>query len=129
MTEVSNTQDMQFQEKLKSYEMTQSMSRVFKCIDNGPCEGFQGIFKDILFILYPHIQSKEEMIQAIYGTLNYYKNEYPQKRFKGKTCGQVRYESLKTLEPIKYPIKQSNRYIKFWANLEQKKRKSLQQAM
>ena len=34
-----------FKTKLESYGMTQSMSRVSKCIDNGPCEGFQGIFK------------------------------------------------------------------------------------
>lgn len=70
--------------------MIQSMSRVSRCIDNAPCEGFQGMFKDILFILYPNIHSKEEMIEAIYGTLDYYINEYPQKRFKGKTCGQIR---------------------------------------
>ena len=118
-----------FKTKLESYGMTQSMSRVSRCIDNGPCEGFQGIFKDILFILYPHIQSKEEMIQAIYGTLDYYRNEYPQKRYKGKTCGQVRQESLQTSEPVIYPIKQSNRYIKFWTNIEQKKQQALQQAM
>ena len=116
-----------FKTKLKDYRMTQSMSRVSHCIDNGPCEGFQGIFKDILFILYPNIQSKEEMIQAIYGTLDYYINEYPQKRYKGKTSGQVRQESLKASEPTKYPIKQANRYIKFWAEIEQKKQRALQQ--
>lgn len=118
-----------FKTKLENYGMTQSMSRVSCCIDNGPCEGFQGIFKDILFILYPHIQSKEEMIQAIYGTLDYYRNEYPQKRYKGKTCGQVRQEALQTSEPVKYPIKQANRYIRFWANIERKKQQALQQAM
>jgi transposase InsO family protein len=118
-----------FKTKLERYGMTQSMSRVSRCIDNGPCEGFQGIFKDILFILYPHIQSKEEMIQAIYGTLDYYRNEYPQKRYKGKTCGQVRQEALQTTEPVIYPIKQANRYIKFWTSIEQKKQQTLQQVM
>lgn len=118
-----------FKTKLEIYGMTQSMSRVSSCIDNGPCEGFQGIFKDILFILYPHIQSKEEMIQAIYGTLDYYRNEYPQKRYKGKTCGQVRQEALQTSEPVIYPIKQANRYIKFWADIEKKKQQALQQRM
>jgi len=118
-----------YKTKLERYGMTQSMSRVSRCIDNGPCEGFQGLFKDILFILYPHIQSKEEMIQAIYGTLDYYKNEYPQKRYKGKTCGQVRQEALQTSEPTIYPIKQANRYIKFWTNIEQKKQQALQQAI
>ncbi|WP_110291540.1 IS3 family transposase [Lachnotalea glycerini] len=118
-----------FKTKLERYGMTQSMSRVSRCIDNGPCEGFQGIFKDILFILYPHIQSKEEMIQAIYGTLDYYRNEYPQKRYKGKTCGQVRQEALQTSEPVIYPIKQANRYIKFWTSIEHKKQQTLQQVM
>jgi putative transposase len=118
-----------FKTKLERYGMTQSMSRVSRCIDNSPCEGFQGIFKDILFILYPHIQSKEEMIQAIYGTLDYYRNEYPQKRYKGKTCGHVRQEAMQTSEPVIYPIKHANRYIKFWTNIEQKKQQALQQAM
>lgn len=118
-----------FKAKLEIYGMPQSMSRVSRCIDNGPCEGFQGLLKDILFILYPNIQSKEEMIQAIYGTLDYYINEYPQKRYKGKTCGQVRAESLQTIEPVTYPIKQANRYIKFWSEIGKKKQQALQQAI
>lgn len=118
-----------FKTKLKGYGMTQSMSRVSRCIDNGPCEGFQGIFKDMLFILYPNIESKEEMIHAIYGTLDYYINEYPQKRYKGKTCGQVRQEALQSSKPTIYPIKQANRYIKFWMKIEQKKQRTLQQAI
>lgn len=118
-----------FKTKLESYGMTQSMSRVSKCIDNGPCEGFQGIFKDILFILYPNIQTKEEMIQAIYGTLDHYINEYPQKRYKGKTCGQVRNEALQTSKPVFYPIKHSNKYIKFWSEIERKKQMALQQVI
>jgi transposase InsO family protein len=118
-----------FKKKLETYGMTQSMSRVSRCIDNGPCEGFQGLFKDMLFILYPNIKSKEELIQAIYGTLDYYINEYPQKRYKGKTCGKIRKEALLTINPIIYPIKQANRYIKFWADIEQKKQHALQQTM
>ena len=118
-----------FTNKLKHYKMTQSMSRVSRCIDNGPCEGFQGLFKDILFILYPNIQSKEEMMQAIYGTLDYYINEYPQKRFKGKTCGEVRTKAMQTSEPVSYPIKQASRYIKFWKEIEQKKQRALKQVI
>lgn len=118
-----------FKTKLKGYGMTQSMSRVSRCIDNGPCEGFQGIFKDMLVILYPNIKSREEMIHAIYGTLDYYINEYPQKRYKGKTCGKVRQEALQSSEPTIYPIKQANRYIKFWTEIEQKKQRALQQAI
>lgn len=69
------------------------------------------------------------MIQAIYGILDYYINEYPQKCYIGKTCGQVRQEVLQTDEPIAYPIKQASRYIKSWSEREQKKQRSLQQAV
>ena len=99
-----------FKNLLQSYGMTQSMSRVSRCIDNGPCESFQGRFKDILFILYPDIKTKDQMLVAIEGTLNYYINSYPQKRFNGKTCGQVREEALSSNEPINYPIKKANKY-------------------
>ena len=34
-----------FHDKLAAAGMTQSMSRVGKCIDNGPMEGFWGILK------------------------------------------------------------------------------------
>jgi hypothetical protein len=83
----------------------------------------------MLFILYPNIKSKEEMIQAIYGMLDYYIKDYPQKRYKGKTCGRIRKEALQTSIPIIYPIKQANKYIKFWAIIEQKKQCILQQTM
>lgn len=116
-----------FKTKLERYGMTQAMSRVSRCIDTGPCEGFHGFFKDMLSILYPKIQSKEEMIQEIYGTLNYYINEYPQKRYKGKTCGQVGTEALQVSEPTVYPIKQANKYIKFWADIKQNKARIFQQ--
>ena len=112
--------------QLIEYGMKQSMSRVSRCIDNGPCEGFQGQFKDILFILYPNIRTKEEMITAINGTLEYYINKYPQKRFKGKTSGQVRQEALSAESITQYPIKQSNRYIRFWKDIELKKQKAQQ---
>lgn len=109
-----------FKKMLEEYGMTQSMSRVSKCIDNGPCESFQGRFKDLLFILYPNIKTKNEMIDAINGTLNYYINHYPQKRFGGKTCGQVRKEAFESNLPIKYPIKKANKYIKFWKKIKNK---------
>lgn len=101
-----------YKSKLIEYGMTQSMSRVSKCIDNGVCEGFQGQFKDILFILNPNITSKEEMREAIKKTLDYYINHYLQKMFQGKTCGQVREELLEQSEYMDYPIVQSNRHKK-----------------
>ncbi len=110
-----------FKAKLKDYGMTQSMSRVSKCIDNGVCEGFQGLLKDMLTILYPNIANKQEMIEAIYNTRDYYINEYPQKRFKGKSAGQVREEALKTSSPNIYPIKPNKKYINFWNHIDEVK--------
>lgn len=110
-----------FKAQLEKYGMTQSMSRVSRCIDNGPCESFQGRFKDILFVLYPNIKNKEEMKEAIKGTLDYYINHYPQKRLKGKTCGQVRKEAMATDTPVAYPIEKAKRYKDFWKNIELKK--------
>jgi len=40
-----------FKNKLEKANMTQSMSRVGKCIDNGPMEGFFGILKSEMFYL------------------------------------------------------------------------------
>lgn len=119
-----------YKNKLDKYEMSQSMSRVSRCIDNGVCEGFQGQFKDILFILYPNIETKQQMIEAIYGTLDYYINHYPQRRLKGKSCGQARAEAMASMdtnsEVIYYPIKQSNKYFKFWADIEAKQQRTLE---
>lgn len=112
-----------YKTKLESFGMTQSMSRVSRCIDNGPCECFQGIFKEIMSILYPDVNSKEEMIKAIYGTLDYYINEYPQKRFKGKTAGEVRKEALKAEIPIVYPVAKNPKIVKFWSQIEKLKAK------
>ena len=111
-----------YRSKLEGYGMSQSMSRVSKCIDNGVCEGFQGQFKDILFIMYPNITSKEEMIQAINGTLDYYIHYYPQKRLNGKTCGQVRKESLEQNEYAQYPIVPAARYVRYWNEIERKQK-------
>ena len=116
-----------YKSKLIEYGMTQSMSRVSKCIDNGECEGFQGQFKDILFILNPNITSKEEMQEAIKKTLDYYINHYPQKRLQGKTCGQVRKELLEQSEYREYPIVQAKRYKKYWDEIESKKRHHLEE--
>lgn len=88
----------------------------------GFCEGFQGQFKDILFIMYPNITSKEEMIQAINGTLDYYIHYYPQKRLSGKTYGQVRKESLEQNEYAQYPIVPAARYVRYWNEIERKQK-------
>ena len=52
--------------------MRQSMSRVGRCIDNGPMEGFWGILKSEMYYLRK-FSSKEELTKAIefYNTKRY----------------------------------------------------------
>ena len=106
-----------FKAKLEDLGMTQSMSRVSRCIDNGPMEGFQGILKELIDVLYPDVCSYEEMEKAVYDSFDYYINEYPQHRFKGKTAGEVRREALSAEEPVDYPIPKNNRIIEFWDHI------------
>ena len=62
-------------------------------------------------------------LKAIKGTLEYYIHHYPQKRLNGKTCGQVRKESLKQNEFIQYPIVPAARYVRYWNEIESKKKR------
>ena len=51
--------------------MTQSMSRVAHCIDNGPMEGFWGIMKREMY--YGHqFRTKEDLLLAIEEYMTYY---------------------------------------------------------
>ncbi len=113
-----------FKTKLEEYGYTQSMSRVSKCIDNGPCEQFQGQLKEILSVLFPDIRTKKELIEAIYKASDYYISFYPQRRFKGKTAGQVRKEALANEGKADYPIKSNPKYIRYWNHIEQLKAQS-----
>ena len=60
-----------FQRKLAEQGMTQSMSRVGHCIDNGPTEGFWGIVKAELYNLR-EFPSEEELRSAIEEFIRYY---------------------------------------------------------
>lgn len=110
-----------FKKFLETHGMKQSMSRVSRCIDNGPMEGFQGIFKELLVILYPNLKTYEELEEAIYKTMDYYQNEYPQMRFKGLTPLEVRSKALKEKNPKQYPIKSNPQVVKFWNHIAQVK--------
>lgn len=110
-----------FGTKLKRLGMKQSMSRVSRCIDNGPMEGFQGIIKEMVPILYPNISNYNELVEAINGTIEYYIYECPQRRYGYKTPHQVRCEALASNGEAPYPIKQNSRYIRFWNHIEELK--------
>ncbi|WP_304581921.1 hypothetical protein [Dubosiella newyorkensis] len=110
-----------FAARLKSLDITQSMSRVSCCIDNGCEESFQGILKDMMSILYPDTDSLESAQEAVRKTIEYYMNEYPQERFGGRTAAEVRAEAFKTEIPPEYPIKPNLRIEKFWDRIAQKR--------
>ena len=108
-----------FKTSLTDLGITQSMSRVSRCIDNGPMEGFQGIFKDLLYILHPKVETYDELLIAIDETFDFYINEYPQERFKGLTAGEVRRAALQTETPIQYPIKPNQKIINYWNHIKE----------
>lgn len=67
-----------FHHKLEQAGMTQSMSRVAKCIDNGPMEGFWGILKRERYY-GRRFTSKQELVQMIVNYIGYYNNRRVQR--------------------------------------------------
>lgn len=63
-----------FHAKLEKAGMTQSMSRVAKCIDNGPMEGFWGIIKRERYFGKRFI-SRESVVKMIEEYIDYYNNK------------------------------------------------------
>jgi putative transposase len=72
----------EFKEKLDAAGMTQSMSRVGKCIDNGPMEGFWGILKCEKYSLHKY-SSYEELSKAIDKYIIFYNTKRLQKKLNG----------------------------------------------
>ena len=68
-----------FHGKLAAAEMTQSMSRVGKCIDNGPIEGFRGILKRERYY-GRKFTSREQLSQIIREYIVYYNFSRLQRR-------------------------------------------------
>lgn len=63
-----------FHAKLEAAGMKQSMSRVAKCIDNGPMEGFWGILKRERYYGKRFI-SRESVVEMIANYIDYYNNK------------------------------------------------------
>lgn len=63
-----------FHNKLEKAGMTQSMSRVGKCIDNGPMEGFWGILKRERYY-GRRFTSREELVSMIESYIAYYNSK------------------------------------------------------
>ncbi|MGI6129298.1 MAG: IS3 family transposase [bacterium] len=70
---------------LKAHGMTQSMSRVSRCIDNGPMEGFWGKLKAERYNLRKYYESYEELVTEISDYIRFYNEERPQRKFSGLT--------------------------------------------
>jgi transposase InsO family protein len=69
----------QFKFKLDKAGMKQSMSRVGRCIDNGPMEGFWGILKCEMYYL-ASFKDYDSLAAAIESYIYFYNNERRQKR-------------------------------------------------
>lgn len=69
----------EFRQKILDAGMTQSMSRVAHCTDNGPMEGFWGIMKREMYYGRKY-KTKEELIQAIKDYIDYYVNRRVQRK-------------------------------------------------
>lgn len=82
-----------FKKKLDEAGMTQSMSRVGKCIDNGPMESFWGTLKTEMYYL-ERFESYEDLRKAVEEYIIYYNTKRYQKRLKGMTPMEYR-EHLK----------------------------------
>ncbi|MGX6446437.1 IS3 family transposase, partial [Neobacillus sp. K501] len=71
-----------FKRKIDKAEMVQSMSRVGRCIDNGPMEAFWGTLKSEKYYLNKYI-TFEELKQDIEEYIQFYNHERLQKRLNG----------------------------------------------
>lgn len=68
-----------FHAKLTEANMQQSMSRVGRCIDNGPMEGFWGILKSEMYYLRK-FTSRDELVMAIKRYIDFYNCKRYQQR-------------------------------------------------
>ncbi|MCF6461271.1 IS3 family transposase [Clostridium sp. Cult3] len=70
-----------FKGKIEEAGMTQSMSRVGKCIDNGPMEGFFGTLKTEMFY-GEKFKTLEELVEKIVEYIKFYNEKRFQKRLR-----------------------------------------------
>ncbi len=71
-----------FKRKIDAAKMIQSMSRVGRCIDNGPMESFWGTLKCEKYYLHKY-KTFEELSLAIDEYIHFYNHERYQKRLNG----------------------------------------------
>ncbi|WP_041703741.1 IS3 family transposase [Lachnoclostridium phytofermentans] len=113
-----------FQKKLLNQGMTQSMSRVSCCIDNGPTEGLWGIIKSEMYYI-SDFADENELCQAIAEYIEYYNNGRYQERFSNLAPMEVRKAAINSEFPVKYPIPENKRILAYKAELEAKKKERI----
>jgi len=79
-----------FHAKLETALMRQSMSRVGRCIDNGPMEGFWGILKSEMYYLHK-FTSADVLTTAIENYITFYNTRRYQKRLRCMTPVEFHY--------------------------------------
>lgn len=106
-----------FRNMLDENHMIQSMSRVGRCIDNAPIEGFWGTIKSEMYYLNK-FQTEEELVSSIDKYIKFYNNERPQGRYNDLTPKEVREQAFsdETLTP-QYPIEENKRIKKYYEQL------------
>lgn len=82
-----------FKYKLIAINATQSMSRVGRCIDNGPMEAFWGTLKSEMYYLRK-FSTFEELEQAIDEYIKFYNTKRLQKKLKGMPPIEYRSNTL-----------------------------------
>lgn len=79
----------EFRKKLDNAGMVQSMSRVGRCIDNGPMEAFWGMLKTEMYYLTKY-ETYEELKSALVKYIDYYNNHRYQRRLNCMTPMEYR---------------------------------------
>ena len=82
-----------FKYKLNEINAVQSMSRVGRCIDNGPMEAFWGTLKSEMYYLRK-FSTFEELEQAIDEYIKFYNTKRLQKKLKGMAPVEYRSHTL-----------------------------------
>lgn len=82
-----------FKYKLNTINAVQSMSRVGRCIDNGPMEAFWGTLKSEMYYLRK-FSTFEELQQAIDEYIKFYNTKRLQKKLKGMAPVEYRSHTL-----------------------------------
>ena len=109
-----------FKRMLEESGIIQSMSRVGRCIDNGPIEGFWGTVKAEMYYLH-QFHTEGELIKSIQKYIEFYNHVRPQSRYQDQTPNEVRIAALKTEAEVKqYPIDENKRIQKYYHGLETK---------